>query len=217
VAQHLEIERARKAENERLRKQVADDFHDEFGQQLTNIALFAEIIKRRLNGASPQIEANLQKISEAAKTLSEGMRDFIWTLDRSKDSLDKVVARLRDFGETLFARTPIAFQSGEIGTAWENIVLSMDWKRHLTQIFKEGMKNSLKHAACQTVKFEVKLNGRDLEIVLMDDGKGFENTATVQGAGLRYMKKRAERIRGELHVVSQPGRGAEIHFRGQLT
>jgi signal transduction histidine kinase len=56
-----------------------------------------------------------------------------------------------------------------------------------------------------------------LEIVLSDDGKGFENTASAQGAGLRYMKKRAEKIRGELKVVSQPGHGAEIHFKGQLT
>jgi signal transduction histidine kinase len=217
VAKTLEIEQARKAENERLRKQVADDFHDEFGQQLTNIALFAEIIKRRLNGAAPQTLAHLNKIGDAAKSLSDSMRDFIWTLDRNKDSLYSVSARLKDFGETLFAKSEIRFEAPGLSLEWERVPLSMDWKRHLVQIFKEAMKNSRKHAACSRVGLKITIKGQTLHMRLADDGKGFDpSDDSASGSGLRYMKKRAAKIRGELQIVSQPGHGAEIQFKGRL-
>jgi len=218
VAKTLEIEQARKAETERLRKQVADDFHDEFGQQLTNIVLFAEIIKRRLNGTAPQNVAHLNKIGDAAKSLSDGMRDFIWTLDRNKDSLYNVATRLKDFGEALFAKSKIQFESPNISPEWERVLLTMDWKRHLVQIFKEAMKNSLRHAECSRVDLQIKIKGQTLHIRLTDDGKGFDpNQDSASGLGLRYVKKRAEKIRGELSIVSQPGRGATVLFKGRMS
>ena len=216
ISNMLEIERLRKAENERLRKQVADDFHDEFGQKLTNIALFAEIIRRNLNGTAPQTAGHLNKITDAATSLSDGMRDFIWTLDRNKDSLYNVAARLKDFGESLFSRTPIDFAVSDIAAEWESIHLSMDWKRHLIQIFKEGMKNSRKHADCSTVSLQIVLAGEEVTMNLVDNGKGFENTEAAYGAGLRYIKKRAGKIGGALEIISQSGQGTHLQFRGQL-
>ncbi|MCG3119414.1 MAG: hypothetical protein ALAOOOJD_01806 [bacterium] len=216
ITQMLEIERIRKIENERLRKQVADDFHDEFGQKLTNIALFAEIIKRNLNGTAPQTAAHLNKITDAATSLSDGMRDFIWTLDRNNDSFYNVASRIKDFGESLFAKTKISFAMSDFSPAWENIPLSMDWKRHVIQIFKEGMKNSLKHGECTKVMLDIALTGKTLTLRLTDDGKGFENSESVYGAGLRYMKKRAGKIGGELKIISQPGQGTTIQLSGRI-
>jgi len=212
----LEIERVRKAENEKLRKQVADDFHDEFGQKLTNIALFAEIIRRNLNGAAPRTAAHLNKINDAAASLSDGMRDFIWTLDRNKDSFYNVATRLKDCGELLFAKTKIGFEMTDISPDWENMALSMDWKRHLIQIFKEGMKNAVKHAACAKVTLNIACTDQRLDIRLADDGKGFENDDTEYGAGLRYIKKRAGKVGGDLKIISQPGQGTMIQFTGKI-
>ena len=212
----LEIERIRKTENERLRKQVADDFHDEFGQKLTNIALFAEIIRRNLNGTTPQTAGHLNKITDAATSLSDSMRDFIWTLDRNKDSFYNVATRLKDYGENLFAKTPVDFSISDIDADWEKIGLSMDWKRHLIQIFKEGMKNSRKHAGCSRVSLQIALTGQDVTMSLDDNGKGFENTEAVYGAGLRYLKKRADKIGGEVQIISQLQHGTRIQFRGKL-
>lgn len=212
----LEIERIRKAENERLRKQVADDFHDEFGQKLTNIALFAEIIRRNLNGAAPQTAGHLNKITDAANSLSDSMRDFIWTLDRNKDSFYNMATRLKDFGESLFAKTSIDFAISDVDTAWENVFLSMDWKRHLIQIFKEGMKNCRKHAACSQVSLQIGCTGQEVIMSLVDNGRGFENIEAAYGAGLRYIKKRADKIGGELQITSQLQYGTQIQFRGRL-
>jgi ligand-binding sensor domain-containing protein/signal transduction histidine kinase len=216
LARLMEIEQARKAENELLRKQVADDFHDEFGQKLTNIALFAELGKRNLNNASPRAMAHLGKISDAAKSLSEAMRDFIWTLDRNKDSLYNVAERLKDYGEALFSKTGIDFEVRGLSEELEQISLSMDWKRHLIQIFKAGMQNSLRHDGCKNVVLGIGKNGQSLEIYLADDSKGFGNDDDAAGPAWRYMKKRAEKIRGRLNVFAGPDRGTRIQFTGSM-
>ncbi len=216
LARMMEIEQARKAENERLRKQVADDFHDEFGQKLTNIALFAELSKRNLDNASPRAIAHLSKISDTAKSLSEAMRDFIWTLDRSKDSLYNVAERLKDYGEALFSKTGIDFEIKGFCEELERISLSMDWKRHLIQIFKAGMQNSLRDGGCKNVTLWIAPTGRGLEIYLVDDGNGFGHEDSVAGPDWRYIKKRAEKIRGQLNVIASAGRGTKIQFIGSI-
>lgn len=216
LARLMEIEQARKAENELLRKQVADDFHDEFGQKLTNIALFAELSKRNLNNASPRAMAHLSKISDTAKSLSEAMRDFIWTLDRNKDSLYNVAERLKDYGEALFSKTGIDFEIKGFSEELEQLGLPMDWKRHLIQIFKAGMQNCLRDGGCKNVALWIAPNGRSLEIYLVDDGKGFGHDDSVAGPDWRYIKKRAEKIRGRLNVFASPDRGTKIQFIGSI-
>jgi signal transduction histidine kinase len=216
LARMMEIEQARKAENELLRKQVADDFHDEFGQKLTNIALFAELSKRNLDNASPRAIAHLSKISDTAKSLSEAMRDFIWTLDRNKDSLYNVAERLKDYGEALFSKTGIAFEIKGFSEELEQISLPMDWKRHLIQIFKAGMQNCLRDGGCENVTLGISPNGQSLEIYLVDDSKDFGHDGSVTGPDWRYIKKRAEKIRGQLHVIAGAGHGTKIQFIGSI-
>jgi ligand-binding sensor domain-containing protein/signal transduction histidine kinase len=214
LAQLMELEKVRKAENERLRKQVADDFHDEFGQKLTNIALLAELIRRSLSGDSPRTTAHLNKIREAAQSLSDGMRDFIWTLDRTKDSLYNVAVRLKDYGEALFGKTGIDFEVRGLTEKLEQAALSMDWKRHLMQIFKAGMQNSRSRAECKKVILEISLYGQYLEMGLLDDGKVCDGNGS--GADLRYIKKRAEKIHGELKVFSDSARGTKMQLQGLI-
>jgi signal transduction histidine kinase len=183
---------------------------------LTNIALFAELSKRNLDNASPRAIAHLSKISDTAKSLSEAMRDFIWTLDRNKDSLYNVAERLKDYGEALFARTGIDFEVKGLSEELEQISLSMDWKRHLIQIFKAGMQNSLRHDGCKNVTLGIDKNGQGLEIYLVDDGRDFGNDDSAAGPDWRYIKKRAEKIRGRLNVLASPDRGTKIQFIGSI-
>jgi ligand-binding sensor domain-containing protein/signal transduction histidine kinase len=216
IRQLLEMERVRKEENERLRKQVARDFHDDLGHKLTNILLYTEILKRSLNGTSPQGVEYLNKISEVSKSLSFGIRDFIWALDPKKDSLYDVVVRLKDFGDELFAKSGIDFHAVGASNELESVTLSIDWRRHLTLLFKEAMNNILKHASCKNVSLQIALNHKTVEISLSDDGKGIENGNISSGLGLRNMKKHAERIQGELNVISNNGHGTTIRFKGKI-
>lgn len=167
---------------ERVRKKAAADFHDELGHKLTKISLFSELIRRSYDSVSPENLDYLNRISDISGNLYNGMRDFLWTLDPSKDSLYEVMIRLKDFGDEFFDKTGISFQvQGISRKSLGDISLTMDWKRHIILMFKEAMNNILKHSDCRNVMLDVSLEDNFLRIVLRDDGIGFF-PAEMQGA-----------------------------------
>lgn len=216
IKRTFEIEKIRLRENEKVRKQVADDFHDELGHKLTHISLFTEIVKRNLRKTQPEDYAYLEKIGETAKNLSLGITNFIWALDPEQDSLYDVAFYLKDFGDELFSKTGIHFWAEEITSNMKNVKIPMHWRRHITLLFKEGMHNVLKHSECENVNFEVKSNRDYFDILLSDDGKGFDCELYTPGKGLRNMRNRAQKLQCKLKVLSSFGEGSTVHFKGHI-
>jgi ligand-binding sensor domain-containing protein/signal transduction histidine kinase len=211
----LEIESARAAENERVRKQVADDFHDELGQKLTHISIYSELLKKNLEDASPNWRVHLNKINAASLYLSGSISNFIWALDPEQDSLHHLAVYLKNLGDESFHEAGIHFQVSGITDEMRNVKLPMHWRRHLTLIVKEGINNILKHAACQHVELTVAFERDELTITLMDDGNGFDHADCQKGEGIRKMKWRAKSLQGALEVISTIGKGTKVLFKGQ--
>jgi signal transduction histidine kinase len=96
----------------------------------------------------------------------------------------------------------------------------MEWKRHLTLLFKEGMNNALKHARCKNVVMEVSARNGVLRMSLSDDGAGLSqvngNHRNGSGAGLENMKRRAQLLHGRLEIQSSEGKGTMIQFASAL-
>lgn len=217
----MEIEQVRRTESERVRAKAAHDFHDELGHKLTRISLFSELVKRQLNGQRSEVGDYLNRISNTAKDLSAGMKDFIWTLDPEKDSLHEVGVRLKDFGDELFDKTGIAFRVDGFGPETEAIRLSSDWRRHLTLIFKEAMNNALKHSGGGNVELSLTAEGMHVEITLSDDGVGpagghGEIHGDSGGQGRINMAARARRLGGVVTVEARPEGGTVVRFRGTV-
>lgn len=212
----LRIEKIREEENAKVRKQAAIDFHDELGHRLTRISLLTEIAKRKLEDKGTEVVPLLRKISENSIQLYEGTKDFIWAIDPQNDSLYDLLIRLKDFGDEIFNDTDIDFFVEGLNSELEKTSLSTEMKRHLALIFKEGMHNSLKHSKSRSVRLESRITGDEMEITLKDDGSGFDTGKNFGGNGLGNMKKRAEKINGELLIDSTPGKGTSISFRGHI-
>lgn len=220
IRQSVQMERIRYSEREKVREQVSKDYHDELGHKLTKILLFSELIKRNLNGSSEEVRTYLDKVILASESLSNNTRDFIWTLNPEKDNLYDLALYLREFGNSLFEGTDIGFQMKSLSEHLKSAKLPMEWKRHLTFIFKEGMNNILKHSQCQNVVLNFVLRNDELNIKLSADGSGFALTQQVKrngaGNGLPNMKARAEKISGQIKINSDIGKGTTIMFRGQI-
>ena len=211
-----EIMRMREAESERARKKTASEFHDELGHRLTRISLLTEIIKRKLGFSFLDLRPLLEQISENSSSLYDGTKDFIWAIDPQKDSLYELVIRLKDFGDELFSSANINFNVEGISDELQKANLDMDWKRNLMMIFKEGMNNSLQHSKSTNVTLISNLKGDEFELILEDDGKGFEPTENFKGNSLKDMIQRAEDLNADIQIDSQPGRGTTISFKGKF-
>ena len=216
VQKELEIEKIKKEESDKVRKQTAIDFHDDLGHRLTRISLLAEIIRRKLKFAFSEITPLLDQITENSAKLYDGTKDFIWAIDPKKDSLYELMIRLKDFGDEIFNNTNVKFWANEPDENLLSTRIDMEWKRHLMLIFKEGMNNSVKHSNSTLVILDTKLNRDEFEILLEDNGKGFRIDDVKPGNGIKNMKQRADQLHLNLNVESEPGRGTKITIKGKF-
>jgi len=217
LRQILHIETAKLSERERLRRKMAADFHDELGHRVTKISLLSKIL---LNSTAVQKESArryLNQIAENADSLFAEMREFVWELDPQKDSLYDLMSQLKNFSGQLFDTTEIAFRIEGLSPELENMKLNMEWRQNLLRLFKEGMTNILKHAeGCKNVSLQIVYSDNHLQIVLSDDGAGFDMETVALGNGLKNMRSRAEKINGTLRIQSGRGKGTQIIFSGKL-
>ncbi len=216
VARLTELERVRNAENIRVRKRAADDFHDEFGHKLTKISLLSQVIRKALNGGAPELACQLDKVIETSNELSGGMRDFLWTLNPDKGTVHDAVIRLKDFGDELFNSCGVGFEVTGLTKELEEVQLTVDWRRHLTLLFKEAMHNAAKHSGCRNATLSVASEGAKLTVRLTDDGRGFDPCQRSDGQGLTSMRNRADKIGGTLRIAPALGGGTVVEFEGVL-
>ncbi len=203
----LEIERIRQHEQESLRKEIARDFHDEMGNQLTRIINYISLMKLSQNGHAHEF---YNKVENAAKYLYTGTRDFIWSIDPVNDELSKLFFHIRDFGEKLFEEKSIHFRA--YNELKEKVQLPYGFSREANLIIKEAMTNAFNHSQAKNVSFALKKTTEGFEMELKDDGCGFAPDAIDKTNGMANMNARANRIKSYVKIESQPGNGTEVHL-----
>ncbi|CAN5255398.1 hypothetical protein BH09BAC3_BH09BAC3_19860 [soil metagenome] len=194
VSKVIEVERIRQQEQESLRKEIARDFHDEMGNQLTRIINYVSLMRLNGNGQSPEL---YHKVEESAKYLYNGTRDFIWAIDPVNDDLSKLFLHIRDFGEKLFEEKEIQFRA--YNESKEKVRLPYGFSREANLIFKESMTNVFKHSGAENVSFFLRHVENGYEMVLEDDGKGFD-PENIKSNGIKNMRTRAEKLRASLMI-----------------
>ena len=218
----LEADRARSAQEraalasrlisiqDEERHRIARDLHDNIGQHVTALRL-------KLAGIAPDASAAVhERIEEAERLVSE--------LDRH---LEFIARELRpaalDLGITTALRQFVSEWSRTYGVAAEfhtggfsETRLSSTSETHLYRVTQEALNNVYKHARATRVSVLLEKRGRDVVLIVEDNGSGFDPTR-VRGAadtlGLVGMRERAEIVGGALDVESEPGKGTTIFLR----
>jgi len=92
------------------------------------------------------------------------------------------------------------------------------------RVAQEALENISRHAQANQIEVHLLQQHGMLELVVKDDGQGFElgKMTHSQGnnghppMGLRGMQERAEMIGAQLRVESQPGKGAEVRLTKEM-
>ena len=82
----------------------------------------------------------------------------------------------------------------------------------LQRIIQEALTNIRKHSSARSARVVFALDGGQVEIVIEDDGQGFDpiSLGDNQGFGLRAMRGRAEAVGARFEVKSSPGNGTQV-------
>ena len=187
----------------KIRKQTAEDFHDDLGNKLTRITVLSEVLSSMINKEDTEKRAILAKISQNVDELYIGTRDILWSLNPKNDTLVQLLNHIKDFGNEMFNDTSIRF-TVDIDAEGKDTKLSLDMSRNILMIFKESIHNALKHSGADNVTYRARLNNGMLLVTLEDDGPGFDTEYAKNGHGVNNMYVRAKRIKADLNISSGP-------------
>ena len=194
-------------EIERTRTRIATDLHDDIGADLSKISLLSEVVKMQLSNGNEENNRLLTKIAETSRNSVDSMRDIVWAINPSRDSLNDLVQKMRQFAEESLVEKDIKLVF-DAPNDNQKPILSMDTRRELYLIFKEAVTNSSKYADCSQVEINFEIVGKEISLTIQDNGKGFDSAQDFEGNGLKNMKRRAENLNGAFNVTV--GNGTKI-------
>lgn len=215
IEQAMVREKIRLQEQETLRKEIARDFHDEMGNQLTRIINYVSLLKMNGTIVGGSSRSDLYtKVENSAKYLYTGTRDFIWSIDPVNDELSKLFIHIRDFGEKLFEEKDIKFRA--FNDIKINVKLPYGFSREANLIFKEAMTNTFKYSQARNATLSLISHDHGFEFTFEDDGNGFDVAGKSTSNGLKNIRERAEKLKALLLLTSQPGEGTRVSLKFQF-
>lgn len=205
----LSTRMAEERQDERL--QIAAFLHDDLAQLLFRLSIQVDVARRRLDaGEVEATEALLAEIKETKNRTSDRIRGLIRELHRSPLGRAGLAEALHSFIAETGKDSEVQFH-----TDIDQIDLPAPIALLMYKIAGEAVMNSLKHARASNMWVMVKQDGDEVEMVLRDDGVGFDSDAPEPEGhyGLTLMRERANVAGGTFAVKAAPGQGASIKVR----
>ncbi|MEO8769495.1 MAG: histidine kinase [Ferruginibacter sp.] len=209
--QLVKTEKEKEAENLRLR--ISRDIHDEVGATLSGVALFSEIAKQKMEQhQDEEAQVYLNHISTNSKEMVEKISDIVWAINPENDSFDRIISKLKVFAFNLCAGKGIELHL-HVDDSMQNLYPPMHIKRNLYLFMKEAINNAIKYSGAKNIYFSLRLMEEQIIACINDDGKGFNNSVSYQGNGLKNMKARAMNLDAKFDIDSASGEGTKISLQ----
>jgi len=195
---------------ERLRTNIAADLHDSIGTNLTEIIMLSDIILDNLENGKEINKKSVRHITESSRSVMGNMSDIVWLIKSNENStLKDLFTRISENFNTLFTISEIDFEITNYEQS-SKIKLTIEKKRHIYLVLKEFINNSVKHSECTNIFLEVNNVVNNFELIIRDNGKGFNLNNIDEGNGLGNIRKRVKKNNAKQTLMSKEGHGTEL-------
>lgn len=186
------------------RSQLGQELHDNVNQVLTTIKLYNEMLldgignsKELLQKSVHHLQSCISEIRSISKRLSAptlgkiNLNDSIYELIESVNLTKKIAIHFS---------MPV------------DVALPVTQEIHLTiyRIIQEQLNNIIKHADATVVTIALLHCKKGFELIIQDDGKGFDVGAKRTGIGITNIITRAENVSGKVKIESSTGNGCKL-------
>lgn len=176
---------------------IGRELHDNIGQLLSLAKLnFGSIKPEKIAEGRDILGQAIQEVRGLSKQLN---LDWVESISIN-EFIEQQLERIQNTG----------FCETSLDANFELIDLPKDQKLVLIRVIQESLNNALKHASPENILISMRENGESKQILIKDDGKGFDSSQKSNGSGMFNLKKRMETIGGEFNLTSSVGKGTEI-------
>ena len=208
------------AVQEKERKRISFELHDELGQSMAALKLQLGSVARKLGYTTPE------ELRSVCEDMRQNIDQIIENVRRLARDLSPVV--LDDLGlqaaiEYLvnnFAKNynvEVSYRSADI-----NHLFTEESQRNIYRILQEALTNIGKHAKAKHVSMVIVQEENAIRFTVRDNGQGFnvqktfEQKADEKGMGLEAMSERVRILGGKINFVSRPGIDTTVTFTAPI-
>ncbi len=175
---------------EKERKTIASNLHDSLGQKLVASKMFVSQLEDDETGAllraSKLIDQSIDEIRSLSKNLS------LYTIQGLG-----LKSAIEDVMSTFPEKTDVEYELD-----FDEIELSDELSTQIYRIVQEGITNILKYAKATEVALSMKRENYFLNLIIKDNGVGFDTSNEYSGNGLKNIRERVARCSGFLEILS---------------
>ena len=187
------------------RGRIAREIHDGIAQSIYMLNLNLETCAELAEKGDGTLGDRLKKLVPLAKQTLLETRHYIYDLKPllagERALMTMVENQIKEF-QTV-AGIPVRLSvEGDPGEVPLNVGSG------LYRILQEALANVLKHSGATEVEVRLRLPPEEAELMVWDNGKGFDGNATASGHGLGNMRQRAQELGGTCQILSSPEQGA---------
>ncbi|WP_445454947.1 tetratricopeptide repeat-containing sensor histidine kinase [Flavobacterium sp. HNIBRBA15423] len=208
----LTLKEQEKLEREKIneRNRIAEELHDGILGKLFGIRVglgFLDIV------ANENIKEKHQFYLEELQTIEKEIREVSHKLSDNFDNpqvgfLD-IISQLLEF-KSKIGKFDYSLEVDENINWWS---ISEKIKENLNRVLLEALQNIIKYAFAKKVEINFFLKNEHLVLVLKDDGVGFDVNKKEKGIGLKNMKSRIKKLKGEFNLYSKLNEGTTIKIQ----
>jgi two-component system sensor histidine kinase NreB len=197
-------------------KRLAQELHDNVGQSLYSVAIALDNIINKIADHSlheyvKEVRQELGRVMEDVKLYSHQLRP------KSLDQLGLVptVEGLVHSLGTKMPTTKIEFNT-TVNNRFHPLI-----EINLYRVIQEALHNMMKHSRAKNVTIELTVGNGEINLIIQDDGVGFNMDETKEGLGLKHIEERVSQLGGIAKIYSKKNLGVTIAImipeeRGEL-
>lgn len=193
---------------QQIRKEIANDLHDDIGSTLTTVKNFAYLARHYPNGN------HLSKIIESLDAAMLGLRDMIWVLDDTEDTIFELMNRIKKFALPLCEANNVFLNCKVLSERMSSTILKSE-KRNLFLIAKECINNSIKYSGCSEIDIIISQIHSEMSMHISDNGQGFDTAKIYSGNGLKNIQYRSKQIAWNLTIYSSATTGTMVLLKNK--
>lgn len=191
---------------EKERRRIARELHDDINQRLAMLAVELE----QLQLDPSDLDSRVSELRKRMGEISVDVQALSHDLHSSKLEYLGVVAGIRSWCKEIADRQKVRIDFHSDVSS----VLPLEIGLPLFRILQEAVQNSIKHSGVRRLEVQLHQAGNEIHSTIRDYGRGFDVEAAMQGKGLGLtsMRERVRLMNGTITIDSTPMYGAVINI-----
>jgi two-component system sensor histidine kinase UhpB len=203
-ARQLQITEAVLCAQEKERKGIGEELHDNINQILAASRLYLDEALTRTDERTKMIRLGIKNITLAIEEIRKLSKRLIipgFIKTGLKKSVEELIEHI-----LIAKKINITLDIEEMDEA----NLSESLKIAIYRIIQEQLNNILKYAGASAITIRIKNAADTVILSVNDNGKGFDTLLRRQGVGIINMNSRAGLFNGKVEIDSSPGNGCRL-------